>query len=92
MNPTQISTESSEQLVKLFCTAISTQHWNLNFFRFCEVVGIEPGEEDSGQRLYAVEKLEKFSQANSALNSLGTDFIELIVADYYNKKELESRP
>ncbi|ERT08675.1 hypothetical protein M595_1220 [Lyngbya aestuarii BL J] len=85
MNKTQISTKSSEQLVKYFCTAISTQHWNLNFFRFCEVVGIEPGEEDSGQRLYAFEKFKQFSEATSALNTLGTDFLKALVEDYYNK-------
>ncbi|MEB3282336.1 MAG: hypothetical protein VKK42_25795 [Lyngbya sp.] len=76
----------TQELVKTFVTAIGTQHWNLCFFRFCEVIGIDPGEDDSGQRLYAFEKFQEFGKLNSALSGLGTDFIVALIDDYISNK------
>ena len=76
----------TQELVKTFVTAIGTQNWNLCFFRFCEVLDIDPGEDDSSQRQYAFEKFQEFNKLNSALNKLGTDFIIALIDDYLSNK------
>ena len=86
----QSNQQSAEKVVKDFCTAISTQNWNLNFIQFCEVLEIDPGEEGSLPRQYAYEKFVAMGKLTLALTNLGTDYIVALVEDYFSKKSHRS--
>ena len=65
-----------------FVTTINSLQWNLNFHKFCEILDINPGDDNNYQYSYAIEKFNALAEVTKSMNKLGNDNIEKLI-EYY---------
>ncbi len=73
-NPYSQNPSEVEKATKLVVEALGGFHWRGDYFKFCEVLGFEPGE-------YAEEKYSQFQELISNLNKFDLQSISKIVQE-----------
>ena len=73
-NPFTQKPSEVEAATKLVVEALGGFHWMGDYFKFCEVLGFEPGD-------YAEEKYSQFQELISNLNSFDLESISKLVQE-----------
>ncbi|EAW33377.1 hypothetical protein [Lyngbya sp. PCC 8106] len=55
-------------------TIINTLQWNLHFHKFCEILNINPDNDNNYE--YAIEKVNELSNLSSSLTERGLENLE----------------
>ncbi len=68
---------------KLFKQAVSTLHWKLDYYEFCEqILGKKQKRELLTQDKYCLKQWQQWQLLNNALDSFNEDTLERIISIY----------
>jgi hypothetical protein len=64
---------SAQGTTETFVTALNTCHWKIDYFKFCEVLGLTPDD-------YAEQQYSQFQELISNINNFDVESLAVLIS------------